>query len=60
MARASTAAGAGRGRVGLTGEPVEWLLCARKRKVSGEALLTTGRRVGRAHGRREGGGDEVR
>jgi hypothetical protein len=31
-AQASTAAGAGRGRVGLAGEPVELLLCARKGK----------------------------
>jgi hypothetical protein len=38
VARASTAAGAGRGRIGLAGEPAGWLKHARKGNTGGENL----------------------
>jgi hypothetical protein len=41
VARASTTAGTGRGRVRLAGEAVGWLKSARKEKRAGETLLTT-------------------
>jgi hypothetical protein len=44
--RASTAAGAERGRVGLASEPVEPLLCAGKGKKSGDVFAKHVKGVG--------------
>jgi hypothetical protein len=57
--RASTAAGGGRGRNGHSGDLVESVLSAEKRKMSGTNLLTTRRCFKNIHGRgRSSGGSD--
>jgi hypothetical protein len=55
--RASSAASAGRGRRGCSGEIVEAPKCSKRRDIEQEFLLTVCRRRRRAQKRREGAGE---